>query len=439
MELEKEIKFDLFKNIDQSPTFRSKKEVINKKNVKKKDNIFIAFLKLMKGYLSKIQEDAIKTTMTLEAKEKKEIEKSAYELLEKDDLISFNKLLSYGYKIPQNQLDIYVNRLLKLIDNNYDHTKVILNDFVKNDNIFLPKEIIHAIFFNTSFQIYHNRNLDILERQAKNKTISEKEKESLNNVDNDNKFSHLLPQVAEYLTNDSNKMAMFSDLLKLMKEYSKPDVYISIEHSILSPYRFFEKYVIPLLNKNEIGKVGQFLQEFKLALIKENKTKESAVLDKFIKNLDLTEKELNSDHMNNLIEKTKRVYLNEAIAQKIEQKQKRHHYDIPKEANDVLSDIYIIYKKLEHEKDNIIIKNEKHQIKKLIDERIPEILEKYISIDEEYKKSLVNTEGKTPFDLMVGSLENILSYFKEINLSLNEEKVKELSVKERYTNQFKKL
>lgn len=438
MELEKEIKFDLFKNIDQSPTFRLKKETDNKKNVKKKDRMFINFLKLMKGYLSKIQEDAIKTTMTLEAKEKKEIEKSAYELLEKDDLISFNKLINYGYQMPQNQLDTYVNRLLKLIDNNYDHTKVILNDFVKNDDIFLPKEIIHSIFFNTAFQIYHNRNLDILERQAKNKTISEKEKESLNKIDSDNKFSHLLPQIAEYLTNDSNKMAMFSDLLKLMKEYSKPDVYISIEHSIFSPYRFFEKHLIPSLNKNEIGKVGQLLQEFKLALIKENKTKESSVLDKFIQNLDLTEKELNSDHMNNLIEKTKRVYLNESIAQKIEQKQKRHNYDIPKEANNVLNEIYLIYKKLEHEKNNLIVLNEKHQIKKLIDERVPEILEKYISIDEEYKKSLTNTEGKTPFDLMISSLENILNYFKEINLSLNEEKVKELSVKERYTNQFKK-
>lgn len=437
MELEKEIKFDLFKNIDQPPTFRSKKETNNKKNVKK-DNIFMAFLKLMKGYLSKVQEGEIKTTMTLEAKEKKEIEKSASELLEKDDLISFNKLLNYGYQIPQNQLDMYVNKLLKLIDNNYDYTKVILNDFVKNDNIFLPREIIHSIFFNTSFQIYHNRDLDILARQAKHKTISEKEKESLNKINSNNKFSHLLPKVSEYLTNDLNKMAMFSDLLKLMKEYFKPDVYTNIEHSILSPYRFFEKHLIPSLNKNEIRKVGQCLQEFKLALIKENKTKESAVLDKFINNLDLTEKELNSDHINNLIEKTKRVYLNEAIAQKIEQKQKQHNYDIPKEANDILNDIYITYKKLEHEKNNIIIKNESHQIKKLIDERIPEILEKYISIDDEYKKSLINTEGKTPFDLMIGSLENILSYFKEINLSLNEEKVKELSVKERYTNQFKK-
>lgn len=438
MELEKEIKFDLFKHIDQSPTFRPKKEMNNNKKDEKKDSILTAFLKLMKGYVSKIQKDAIRTTMTLEAKEKKEIEKSAYELLERDDLISFNKLINYGYQIPQNQLDIYINKLLKLIDNDNDHTKVILNDFVKNDNIFLPKEIIHSLFFNTYFQIYHNRNLDSLERQAKNKTITEKEKESLNKIDSDNKFSHLLPQVAEYLTNDLNKMAMFSDLLKLMNEYFKPGVYINVEHSILSPYRFFEKHLIPLLNKNEVRKIGQCLQEFKLALVKKNKTKESAILDKFINNLDLTEKELNSEDMNNLIEKTKRVYLNEAIAQKIEQKQKRHHYDIPKEANDILNNIYIMYKKLEHEKDNIIIKNEKHQIKKIIDERIPEILEKYISIDEEYKKSLMNTEGKTPFDLMIASLENILSYFKEINLSLNEEKVKELSVKERYTNQFKK-
>ena len=108
------------------------------------------------------------------------------------------------------------------------------------------------------------------------------------------------------------------------------------------------------------------------------------------------------------------LLLNEAIAQKIEQKQKQHNYDIPKEANDILNDIYITYKKLEHEKNNIIIKNESHQIKKLIDERIPEILEKYISIDDEYKKSLINTEGKTPFDLMIGSLENILSYFNRV-------------------------
>lgn len=71
------------------------------------------------------------------------------------------------------------------------------------------------------------------------------------------------------------------------------------------------------------------------------------------------------------------------------------------------------------------------ELKLLIDKTLPKVIQKYVSIDEEYRETLKNIEGKTPKELFSDALQNIDINVSEIDLKMNEEKVKELSIENR--------
>lgn len=62
---------------------------------------------------------------------------------------------------------------------------------------------------------------------------------------------------------------------------------------------------------------------------------------------------------------------------------------------------------------------------------LPNIIKKYLSIDEDYRDSLKNIQGKLPGELLMESLENIFIQVKQINQQINEEKITSLSVETR--------
>lgn len=71
------------------------------------------------------------------------------------------------------------------------------------------------------------------------------------------------------------------------------------------------------------------------------------------------------------------------------------------------------------------------QVSKLSEITLPTIIKKYLSIDEEYRHSLKNVEGKLPSELLMESLDNIFMQVKNINQCINEEKITGLSVENR--------
>ncbi len=71
------------------------------------------------------------------------------------------------------------------------------------------------------------------------------------------------------------------------------------------------------------------------------------------------------------------------------------------------------------------------ELEVLVNNTLPNIIRKYLSIDVEYRNSLKNIEGKTPEELFSDALHNIDVKVSEIDLKMNEEKVKELSIENR--------
>lgn len=79
------------------------------------------------------------------------------------------------------------------------------------------------------------------------------------------------------------------------------------------------------------------------------------------------------------------------------------------------------------------------EIEKISNELLPGIVKKYLSIDEEYRTSLRNVEGKLPSELLMESLNNIYLQVNYINQQINEEKITALSVDNRKLKKMKKM
>lgn len=116
---------------------------------------------------------------------------------------------------------------------------------------------------------------------------------------------------------------------------------------------------------------------------------------------------------------------------------KKNMKDLPEAANILLKEINITYKRINKMESETNIHNEMDNTINLFEKRIPEILQRYLSIDESYRLSLKNTEGKNAEQLMLESLENIQIGFTNKLKELNNEKLIDLSITNRYTKNIK--
>lgn len=81
---------------------------------------------------------------------------------------------------------------------------------------------------------------------------------------------------------------------------------------------------------------------------------------------------------------------------------------------------------------------QKFECDNLIDKRLPQVLQKYFNIDEEYRTKLKTIDGETPTDLLLASLQSINENIHELQLSLNEQHMQELQVSKKYLNGLRK-
>ena len=76
---------------------------------------------------------------------------------------------------------------------------------------------------------------------------------------------------------------------------------------------------------------------------------------------------------------------------------------------------------------------DKFTMNNLLEKRIPEVLEKYLSIPPDYRTGLTNSEGKNAQDLMIESLSNFNTKITGIIENYAQNKVQDLSVTKRYS------
>lgn len=77
--------------------------------------------------------------------------------------------------------------------------------------------------------------------------------------------------------------------------------------------------------------------------------------------------------------------------------------------------------------------SDKHDLKALVQEKLPKYINDFLSMKEEYRTTMVNAQGKNAQNLLEESLSNISEHLKNMEVRLNEDNLKELSVGAKYT------
>jgi hypothetical protein len=108
---------------------------------------------------------------------------------------------------------------------------------------------------------------------------------------------------------------------------------------------------------------------------------------------------------------------------------------LPLMANEQLNKIKLQYASL-GQFDNLNAKDI-FDMENIYEKRIPEVLQKFLSMSPEYRTSLKDINGKTAEDLMLESLKNFSDKFENILHTANENKLKNLSVMSKYSQKIK--
>jgi hypothetical protein len=105
---------------------------------------------------------------------------------------------------------------------------------------------------------------------------------------------------------------------------------------------------------------------------------------------------------------------------------------LPTDIQKIIHDIKDSYSNLLNHQ-TTLTDDQKFTINNIYDKRVPEVLQKYFSIDIEYRTSLTNLEGKNAENLMKESLTNFCEKLNTIIVEVNENKLQDLSVSKRYS------
>lgn len=146
------------------------------------------------------------------------------------------------------------------------------------------------------------------------------------------------------------------------------------------------------------------------------------------------------NELQELIAQTRGISMSERVGEGLNKKAKQQHYNVntlPQEALNQLQEIEECYTNLQAHTSKMS-QEQKFNIDNLLDKRLPEVLQKYFNIDEEYRTTLQTVKGETPKDLLLSSLNSINEHIHALEKSINEQHMQELQVSKRYLNSMNK-
>lgn len=146
-----------------------------------------------------------------------------------------------------------------------------------------------------------------------------------------------------------------------------------------------------------------------------------------------------SHDIEKIMDETQNLYMDKFLAQKaseesVKNSQKYSLDMLPSDTRNLVQAIRHQYDALSHS-GNIERMNEidTHDLKTLVQEKLPKYINDFLSMKEEYRTTMTNAQGKNAQVLLNEALGNIAENLKNIEVRLNEDNLKELSVGAKYT------
>lgn len=375
-------------------------------NAQKSQNIFQFLLKslifLKKKFLPKSTHiSSIETTNQIhivpfeEKKSENSLEQEIQDMLKNGWLSGVCRYIEEGYDLNNHDCLLFLKHLS---DAKYDTQIEYIQD------IFLKKELplkYQALFFF----ILHNHNI-IPDFQDKMK----------NNQKND-EFVYYV----QYFW-----MLNLENYHKCLKkgQYFYPDYHW--RNTFLS----YHNIVLNHITKSKLQFIFETLKQIK------DKDLSSTDISKMLEFIQKNSYQIISKDIENDIQKFQKISTESNFPLKeVKNTFFTHQNQLSQQTKDILKNLQNLCENLNLEK---LEKEELFQLQNISEKRIPEILQKYLSIDPEYRIELRNSKGQNAEELMNESLEELRDYLKIIHKNMNENKFNELAVTHQYVKSMNK-
>lgn len=392
-------------------------------------------------------------------------------LLENNLLVNVAKLQESGYKLNENHTKDYYKRLYESLLKDSENT---LREYLKNE-MELPEKLLAITFL---MEMQERKSLTWINFNKTVVSFLDKVKKGL---DND--------PVARYKFNKLNDKEFINELFDIWYDLGVKHI-SDLENQVTNKVKFW----FFTLNKNH-GRMQKDLdyfientlqkhiyhpEDFFSIPFKTNHFTKHVSMEKMIKCKDLVKRHeavskkfeefrflretssarvLNSKQINGIIQliesKVREHYQEEQmeIVEDIQSISSKNYLQkvvtrkmikgiddglmnkLPKEALEKINDIRKISSAL-YEKE--LNDETKEIVGFLWQDKLPEIIKKYLNIDNQYRENLKNIQGKNAKELMMESLSIIKESLQHIEKDINEENLKNLSIHTRYIkNTFK--
>lgn len=314
---------------------------------------------------------------------------------------AYVKMVGYGYQPTTEQKNVFSKHVLDLFDKNNSASQEKIDLYVSHGYQLEKKDVFHYI----------------LNIQTHSEEVS-KAIDALNFPDK--KFNHLYPNLTkEYIRvmaepDFSTKFLKFC--IRLIQEKSSRDngtELSNIHNALIQLYGKDTDLFLKNISFDETMNFIKFNHDCYKNMSNYIYTKPEFATWAQKEMPRIIESYYKTD-LENKLQKTKTTYHGELenLAKKAAQESIRHQgvNVLPKEVKDKINEIEIIYLKLKTAKGNdnpYINAEEDFDIQNIFEKRIPEVLQKYIRIPEEYRQNTRHeTTGKTAYEMVMESLDN---------------------------------
>ena len=346
-----------------------------------------------------------------------------HSLEQSNNINSIKKFVVQGYKLT-------VDNVYQLITSNYFQKNFLNKDFF-DKNISLESYAIDPTTFKTSIVGYESLLTNIRDvifsdsfgNYAGQKILNILSKNKASNDD----YNEYNGYYEDY-NFDIKEIEHIPTILKNMPHLVLPHMNVDQFINFISQWHNEKPFIVDLID-NSNGR-DKLLKYYKLTNFVEN-TEEllNPLLEQYF-----------SNDIKNMLDTTKGLYSNNYLEEKAIKtnqtlSQNYKVSNLPKDTQNIIQEIQSVHTHLQIDKSNLN-EDQVFLIDNLFDKRIPEVLQTYFSINEDYRTNMKNRDGKNAQDLMNDSLLNFKNKLTQTLDDVNQNKLSQLSVSNRYSKKI---
>jgi hypothetical protein len=431
---------------------------------------FERFFTLFKGNEASVEPE----TVHPENSKEQALEKQAQVFLDSDMIDLFVKMTSNGYSPNAKQVELFENKLIAKINTNSTYDVVWLEDLVNLGYTLSPKIYTHLMMnedFQSNWQYFCDYKFFISPHGSHARLSAEnKLKNPIPDIE-PSKTPNLIEQMTELSAKREYYQPLFDTWLnrfRNMRSQCEPEVkkHKDNNHWLLKQsFRgvtgglHMRGVLFRHLNMAEYIALSQEISTVGCQTIFPNVSdKATDVTSRNMQTINSSWpanilpfyhimqeefKTIYADDIEGILTQTKSVFIENYLTKQAAQESLNLAKDysisqLPQAEQELLNQIKEQYAMLlPHYKS--MNEEDKHNLNHLVVDKMPGIINRYLSMNEEYRQTMVNSQGKNAQELLHESLSNIEQHLQKITVNINELNLKELSVSARYTGQKNKM